>query len=83
MKTFRLFKLDGTQYIALPNCTGIIILDDTGNTYGAWQCETHFIKAKKGRRNTAEGISLPSPTAVGRAFPQVAHGENRVSLPVS
>jgi hypothetical protein len=83
MKTFTTFKLKGTQYLVIPNCTGVVILDEDGNTYGAWQCEAHFIKAKGGTRTTKYGTSLPEPTAVGRAFPQIAHGENQVALTAS
>jgi hypothetical protein len=83
MKTFRTFKLKGIQYLVIPNCTGIVILDEDGNTYGAWQCEAHFIKAQRGTRTTTNGTSLPEPTAVGRAFPQIAHGENKGALHAS
>ena len=83
-KTFRLFKIKGTQYIVLPNCTGVSILDDAGNSYGAWQCETNFKAAvKRGSHKTVAGTEIPAASAIGRAYPQIAHGEIRISLPVA
>jgi hypothetical protein len=83
-KTFRLFKIKGTQYIVLPNCTGVSILDDAGNNYGAWQCETRFKAAvKRGAHKTVAGTEIPAASAIGRAYPQIAHGEIRIALPVA
>lgn len=84
MKTFRLFKVAGVQYLVMPNCTGVTIVDDSGNLYGTWQCEAHFrASIKRGQHRTVSGVNIPTSEPIGRAYPQIAHGEIRVSMPVA
>lgn len=87
MKTFIVFKINKTQYIGLPNHTGILILDDQGNNYGAWQCVRVFsknIKSKKVIENHEINKSLYGgnsvPLAVGRCFLQRAEGESKLTI---
>jgi hypothetical protein len=87
MKTFVTFKINNTQYIGLPNHTGILILDDQGNNYGAWKCVKVFtknIKSKKVIENheinkSLYGLNTP-PLAIGKCFLQRADGESRLTI---
>jgi hypothetical protein len=87
MKTFVTFKINNTQYIGLPNYTGILILDDRGNNYGAWKSVKVFsknIKSKKVIENheinkSLYGLNTP-PLAIGKCFLQSADGESRLTI---
>jgi hypothetical protein len=65
--TFETFKIGGLKFLVLPNPRGVFILDEKGNSHGAWRDLDSFKKT----------FSLPGYLPVGRAFPQIADGENR------
>ncbi len=56
MRIFKTWRHKGIQYLAFPHNTGIMVFDEFGGNYGAWQKLSNFKK----KQSKEESLALES-----------------------